>query len=125
MNATAIPLRSMTLLGRWAMLAQRFGANCNCCDLSPELHAIEKRILAVLRGRYGEGALLGRMLAHTVQSDPFERPDGQADVLRGVSLLRPLSDSDDYRVLLALFEELDLAIGEAERARDASAPASG
>jgi hypothetical protein len=125
MSATAIPLKCMSLLGRWAMLAQRFGANCNCCDLSPELHAIEKRILAALRARHGEEALLARMLEQTVQTDPFERPDGLADVLRGVSLLRPAADSEDYRALLVLFDELDLAIGEAERARDASVPASG
>lgn len=116
MSAPPAPtaLQAMSLMGRWALFAQRFGASCNCCSQSRELEQIEQRILRTLRLRHGASDLLAPLLAATEAADPFTPPDSLADLIRALALRR-LAAGAEFDATSALLRDLDAAIALAER----------
>ncbi len=118
--APAVPtpptvLQAMRLMGRWALLAQCFGASCNCCSQNRELEQIEQQILSGLRMQHGTNDHLAPLLAATESPDPFTPPDSLADVIRGLALRR-VPEGTELEAIAGLLRDLDAAITQAERA---------
>lgn len=108
-------LQAMRLMGRWALLAQGFGASCNCCSQNRELELIEQQILGTLRLQHAANDHLAPLLAATEPADAFTPPDSLADLIRGLALRR-VAEGPELDAISAVLRDLDAAITQAERA---------
>lgn len=115
MTAAPFAVQVMRLLGRWTILGMGFSPSCSCCAESPEFQQMEQEILGTLRERYGSQGVLKPLLEARETSDPFFRPDGLQDFLRGLATLRPKPDDPDFARVAALLEDLGAAMDAAER----------